>query len=196
MSGRPDVGIGGMAVSRRDGDDARRRPASVPTGFTTGYLAHGSGGLQIDLDVTDAQVRALNTEGAAAAFPLRECLSVSDCYDRFVDLLENVGHPCPIYPVPQEMFTDEPFYHLDEPLAFDDLRAQAYFDQCLFARDALLEFSAPWRGKKTPPSLLGHLRHDLRAVLGGTLPLRFRSLPGGTRGAGRTAGRIRVLARR
>lgn len=67
-----------------------------PTGFTTGYLAHGSGGLQIDLDVTDAQVRALNTEGAAAAFPLRECLSVSDCYDRFVDLLENVGHPCPI----------------------------------------------------------------------------------------------------
>ena len=99
-----------------------------PTGFTTGYLAHGSGGLQIDLDVTDAQVRALNTEGAAAAFPLRECLSVSDCYDRFVDLLENVGHPCPIYPVPQEMFTDEPFYHLDEPLAFDDLRAQAYFD--------------------------------------------------------------------
>ncbi len=51
------------------------------------------------------------------------------------------------------MFTDEPFYHLDEPLAFDDQRAQAYFDQCLFARDALLEFSAPWRGKKTPPSL-------------------------------------------
>lgn len=124
-----------------------------PTGFTTGYLAHGSGGLQIDLDVMDAQVRALNTEGAAAAFPLRECLSVSDCYDRFVNLLENVGHPCPIYPVPQEMFTDEPFYHLDEPLAFDDQRAQAYFDQCLFARDALLEFSAPWRGKKTPPSL-------------------------------------------
>ena len=29
MSGRPDAGIGGMAVSRRDGDDARRRPASV-----------------------------------------------------------------------------------------------------------------------------------------------------------------------
>ena len=145
-----------------------------PTGFTTGYLAHGSGGLQIDLDVTDAQVRALNTEGAAAAFPLRECLSVSDCYDRFVDLLENVGHPCPIYPVPQEMFTDEPFYHLDEPLAFDDLRAQAYFDQCLFARDALLEFSAPWRGKKTPPSLYWGT-FDMTCVLFSGEPCPFDS---------------------
>ncbi len=29
MSGRPDVGIGGMAVSRRDGDDAGRPPAAA-----------------------------------------------------------------------------------------------------------------------------------------------------------------------
>ena len=136
----------------------------VPDGFSTGFVPHGAGGFEIRLRLDEPQVQAVATTGEEASFPLEDGTSVARYYERFTLLLEAIGHPVPLYPVPQEMFTQTPFYALTEPLAFDGGAAWNYFEQCLFAQGALLDFSAGFRGKKMQPSLFwGTL--DLTCVL-------------------------------
>lgn len=126
---------------------------ATPDGFTTGFVPHGTGGFEIQLRLDEPQVQAVATTGEEASFPLEDGTSVARYYERFTLLLEAIGDPVPLYPVPQEMFTQAPFYTLVEPLAFDGEAARRYFAQCLFARNALLDFSAGFRGKKIQPSL-------------------------------------------
>ncbi len=145
---------------------------ATPDGFTTGFVPHGAGGFEIQLRLDEPGMRAVSTSGQEACFPLEDGASVADYYERFTLMLEAAGHTVPIYPVPQEMFTHEPFYALTEPLAFDAQAARRYFEQCLFARGALTDFSSGFRGKKTPPSLFWGT-FDMTCVLFSGKPCPF-----------------------
>lgn len=145
---------------------------ATPDGFTTGFVPHGKGGFEIQLRLDEPQVKAVSTSGEEASFVLESGASIADYYTRFTLMLEAVGHPVTIYPVPQEMFTQTPFYALTDPLAFDAAAAWRYFEQCLFAQGALLDFSAGFRGKKIQPSLFwGTL--DMTCVLFSGKPCPF-----------------------
>ncbi|QOS69880.1 hypothetical protein GS424_008605 [Eggerthella guodeyinii] len=141
-------------------------------GFTTGLIPAGADGFEIRLSIADAEMRAETTAGDRARFPIRGRASVSELYSRFNAMLENVGHPVAINPIPQEMYTDVPFDRQDSAHEFDEKAAQRSFRQFLFARGALSGFAAPFRGKKIPPSLFWGT-FDLTTVLFSGKPCPF-----------------------
>lgn len=141
-------------------------------GFTTGLIPVEGGGFEIRLNVADAEMSAETTSGDRARFSLRGRASVAELYGRFVAMLENIGHPCAINPVPQEMYTEVPFDRQDSAHEFDEAAAKRSFRQFLFARSALSSFVAPFRGKKTPPSLFWG-SFDMTAVLFSGRPCPF-----------------------
>ena len=133
-------------------------------GFATGLIPMGADGFELKLSIADAEMRAETTAGDRASFPIGGRASVSELYARFMEMLESVGHPVAISPVPQEMHTDVPFDRQDDVREFDEEAARRSFRQFLFARGALSGFSAPFRGKKIPPSLFWGT-FDLTTVL-------------------------------
>lgn len=126
---------------------------AAPNGFTTGLIETHDGGFEILLSIDGMRMEATAVSGEHATFALESGMSISDCYVQFQAMLQAIGHPCEINPVPQEMFTETPFPDLTDPIEFDADSAQRFFEHFLFARDALSEFAAPFRGKKIPPSL-------------------------------------------
>lgn len=126
---------------------------AAPDGFTTGLIETPDGGFEILLSFEDLRMEASAVSGERSSFSLEDGMSISDCYAQFQEMLQAIGHPCEINPVPQEMFTSTPFPELIDPIEFDADSARRSFKQFLFARDALSEFAAPFRGKKIPPSL-------------------------------------------
>lgn len=141
-------------------------------GFTTGLIPAGADGFEVRLSIADAEMRAETTAGDRARFPIRGRASVSELYSRFMAMLENIGHPVQINPVPQEMYTEVPFDQQTSAHEFDEKAAQRSFRQFLFARGALSAFSAPFRGKKIPPSLFWGT-FDLTTVLFSGKPCPF-----------------------
>lgn len=144
-----------------------------PEGFSTGLIPVGAAGFEIRLSVADARMEAVTTRGTSSSFSFSGTASIADVYDRFNAMLADVGHPCKINPVPQEMFTAVPFDEQLAPVEFDTERAQRAFEQFLFAQSALSEFSAPFRGKKIPPSLFWGT-FDMTTVLFSGRPCPFQ----------------------
>lgn len=123
------------------------------SGFTTGLVPTEAGGFELKLDLSRLEMSAETTSGDHARFSIRGRASVSELYGRFNAMLENVGHPRQINPVPQEMYTEVLFDRQDSAHEFDEEAARRSFRQFLFAWGALSAFSAPFRGKTIPPSL-------------------------------------------
>lgn len=141
-------------------------------GFTTGLIPAGTGGFEVRLSIADAEMSAETATGDCARFPIDGRASVGELYGRFTAMLENIGHPCRINPVPQEMYTEVPFDQQDSSHEFDVEAAQRSFRQFLFARNALSAFSASFRGKKIPPSLFWGT-FDMTTVLFSGRPCPF-----------------------
>lgn len=141
-------------------------------GFTTGLIPVTAGGFEIRLSIADAEMSAETTSGDKARFPIRGRASVSELYERFMAMLEIIGHPVAINPTPQEMYTDVPFDRQNSSHEFDEKAAQRSFRQFLFARSALSGFAAPFRGKKIPPSLFWGT-FDMTTVLFSGKPCPF-----------------------
>lgn len=141
-------------------------------GFTTGLIPAGTDGFEVRLSIADAVMSAETAAGDRARFPIEGRVSVSELYGRFNSMLENIGHPCDINPVPQEMYTEVPFDQQTSVHEFDTEAAQRSFRQFLFARSALGAFAAPFRGKKIPPSLFWGT-FDMTTVLFSGKPCPF-----------------------
>lgn len=141
-------------------------------GFTTGLIPAGADGFEVRLSIADAEMSAVTPTGDHARFPIDGRASVGELYGRFTAMLENIGHPCRINPVPQEMYTEVRFYQQDSAHEFDVEAAQRSFRQFLFARNALSAFAAPFRGKKIPASLFWGT-FDMTTVLFSGKPCPF-----------------------
>ena len=122
-------------------------------GFTSGFISDGTNGFDIHLDLYDSKVSAYCIDGRVAQFSLRDNTSVSEYYSDFMQMLEDVScHPS-ILTVPQEVGYDTRFEEQLEKREYSVPHAQAYFENCIFAYRALLQFSSPYRCKKLLPSL-------------------------------------------
>ncbi|MCL2818969.1 MAG: DUF5996 family protein [Actinomycetia bacterium] len=133
-------------------------------GFSTGLIPDGDESFEITIDLIDGLVVVNSTSGKTASFELREKTSVADYYAELLGALSFIGHPVSINPVPQEYYLSTPFDKQTRHFDFNKDHALTYFKMCVLARNALLEFCAPYRGKKILPALFwGGL--DLTTIL-------------------------------
>lgn len=143
-----------------------------PDGFSTGLVSTESGGFEVRLSVESAEVHAASSSGLRASFSLGEAASTSERYRRFQEMLDQIGHPLPIDPMPQEMSIATPFDKMVDRAPFDTESARKALRQFLFAHNALGRFSSAFRGKRTPPSLYWGT-FDLTTTLFSGEPLPF-----------------------
>lgn len=122
-------------------------------GFTTGLIPNGDKSFDISVNIGTSMVYAHCTDGAVAGFPFRNQTSVSEYYADFKRMLKNIGNETDIYTVPQEVADTTPFEKQTIKYDFDCDAAASYFENCIFARNALLSFASPFRGKKILPAL-------------------------------------------
>ena len=143
-----------------------------PDGFSTGLVSTESGEFEVRLSVESAEVHAVSSSGLRASFSLGEAASTSERYRRFQEMLDQIGHPLPIDPMPQEMSIATPFDKMVDRAPFDTESARKALRQFLFAHNALGRFSSAFRGKRTPPSLYWGT-FDLTTTLFSGEPLPF-----------------------
>ncbi|MCL2492153.1 MAG: DUF5996 family protein [Coriobacteriia bacterium] len=133
-------------------------------GFSTGLVPDRPDSFEILLDLIDGRVIVNSTSGKKVSFELREGGSVADYYADLMAALDYIGHPVKINEVPQEYYSSTPFSKQTHHVYFNSLDALNHFKVCTLARNALLQFSAPFRGKKILPSLFWG-SFDLSTVL-------------------------------
>ncbi len=121
-------------------------------GFTTGLIPYGDKSFDIILNINSSMVYTHCTDGGMAGFPLMDNASVSSYYADFTTMLKNIGCETAINPKPQEVAMVTPFDQQREKIEYDPDKAKDYFETSIFARNALLEFASPFRGKKILPA--------------------------------------------
>ena len=167
-------------------------------GFTTGLIPFGADGFEIKLNIADAEMAAMTAAGDCARFPIEECVSVSELYGRFTAMLENIGHPIAINTVSRRKM------HTESPVRSAEHRARVRCRGCtallpsvpVRARGFERVRSAVSREEDPAFAVLGHLRHDDRAVLRKALSLRTHGFHSRARRLRRAVRGIRVLAGR
>lgn len=122
-------------------------------GFTTGLINDHGYSFEVQLNLHEGSVKAICTSGKTAKFLLRDNASVADYYEDYLKILDSIGHPVKIYPVPQEVFFTTPFNEQTNKIDFDRRSALNYFEICVLVRNALLDFASAYRGKKILPAL-------------------------------------------
>jgi len=147
--------IGKVKLKKMDSQPEWNHVLLYPTaqGFTTGLIPNGSKSFDISVNLGASMVYAHCTDGAVAGFPFRNNTSVSEYYGDFKRMLSNVGNDVEFNTVPQEVAITTPFEKQTEKHDYDCESAASYFETCILARNAFLEFSSPFRGKKILPSL-------------------------------------------
>ena len=122
-------------------------------GFTSGFISDGANGLDIHVDLYDSKVIAYCVNGIVSQFSLRDNTSVSTYYSDFMQMLKDVSCEPAILTIPQEVGYDTRFEAQTERRDYSAVHAQAYFENCIFAYRALMQFASPYRCKKILPSL-------------------------------------------
>ncbi len=125
----------------------------IAQGFSTGLIPNGEKSFDILINFGCSLVYAHCLDGSTAGFPLLDNLSVADYYRDFKRMLQDIGAETDINPTPQEVGCTIPFHQQTQKRKFDHDSALEYFRSSVFVRNALLEFAAPYRGKKILPSL-------------------------------------------
>ena len=141
-------------------------------GFTTGLIPDGAHSFEILMNLADSTVQARCTTGRIDGFPLRGNHSIADYFAEFGKMLVSIGHPTHITKAPQEVANTTPFDEQKEAHGYDEAAARAYFDDCVFAHNALLSFASPIRSKKIMPSLFWGT-FDMTTVIFSGLPKPF-----------------------
>ncbi len=121
-------------------------------GFSTGLIPDGEKSFDITLLVREGKVVATGVDGRTSGFAFRNNTSGSEYNEEFNRMLSDVMCETDIYTVPQEMDIVTPFEDITAKSNYNNQHALSFFSMCVFARNAILNFIAPFRCKKTLPS--------------------------------------------
>ncbi|WP_066645338.1 DUF5996 family protein [Christensenella timonensis] len=124
----------------------------TPQGLTTGLIPNGERSFAINLNLDTSTVFTQTVSGDTAGFSLRNNTSVSEYYNDFKKMLATLVCDTVINEVPQEMGTRIPFYDDTQKHDYDSCAARDFFQMYVYARNTLLDFASPFRGKKILPS--------------------------------------------
>jgi hypothetical protein len=119
----------------------------TPRGWETLPLPLGDGSVAVRLDLHDHQAVVEHSDGRRSAAPLTPNRAVADVVH---DVLEAVGGGVEIDPTPQETHWTVPLDEDREHATYDPAQVADYFGAATRAALVLAEYSAPFRGRKTP----------------------------------------------
>jgi hypothetical protein len=119
----------------------------TPRGWETLPLPLGDGSVAVRLDLHDHQAVVEHSDGRRSAAPLTPNRAVADVVH---DVLEAVGGGVEIDPTPQETHWTVPLDEDREHATYDPAQVADYFAAATRAALVLAEYSAPFRGRKTP----------------------------------------------
>jgi len=121
----------------------------TPRGMTTGPMPHGERGFVLDFDFFDHELRVSTCEGQRDAVRLAP-RSTADFYRAVMAMLERVGRPVRINPMPNEIPDAIPFPEDEVHGAYDPDVAHRLW-RTLFSADAVFrDFRSRWWGKASP----------------------------------------------
>lgn len=141
-------------------------------GLTTELIPNGERSFTISLNLDTSTVFTQTVSGDTAGFSLRNNTSVSEYYNDFKKMLGILVCDTVINEVPQEMSTKTPFYDDTDKHNYDACAAKDFFSMYVYARNRLLEFVSPFRGKKVIPSFFWGT-FDVSAILFSGKPSPF-----------------------
>jgi hypothetical protein len=118
-------------------------------GLTTSPMPHGSRTVEVELDFIDHNLLVRTGEGATRAMALVP-RSVADFYREYRALLETVGFPVKIWPVPNEMEDALPFPEDQEHRSYDPEYAARSWRALAQAARVLHHFRGRFIGKCSP----------------------------------------------
>lgn len=144
-------------------------------GLTTGLIPNGENSFSVSLNLDTSTVFAQTVSGETAGLSLRGNTSVSEYYNDFQKMLHTLACDTPINALPQEMSTRIPFYDDRTKRDYDGCAARDFFRMYVYARNALLRFTSPFRGKKLLPAFFWGT-FDVSAILFSGKPSPY---PGG-----------------
>ncbi len=124
----------------------------TPDGLTTGLIPNGDRTFAIDMLFREGRVSVTDISGRSSGFSFRNGSSVGEYYEEFHRMLADVTCQTDITTAPMEMAITTPFHEQKEKRDYDHEKATEFHRMCVFAQNALLEFVAPFRGKKMLPS--------------------------------------------
>lgn len=133
-------------------------------GFSTGLIPNGDKSFSISILAREGKVVTTGIDGRSSSFAFQNGMSVSEYYVEFNRMLADVTCETPIYTVPMEMSITTPFEKNTQKRNYSSQHAADFFRMCVFAHNALLEFVAPFRGKRLLPSFFWGT-FDVSAIL-------------------------------
>jgi hypothetical protein len=118
-------------------------------GLTTSLMPHGQRGLQIDFDFVDHVLVLRTTDGAARYVPLF-ARSVAAFHAEVTAVLEALGAPVRIWPVPVELDDPIPFAADTGHASYDVEFVRRWWQITLWSDGVLREFRTRFIGKCSP----------------------------------------------
>jgi Family of unknown function (DUF5996) len=118
-------------------------------GLRTQPLFHQQRLIELEFDFIDSALIARTSDGAAGRVELAP-RSVADFYAEYLDLVNTLGFPHKIYPIPSEMADTLPFAGDTVHAAYDADAARSCWQILLLADRVLKKFRSGFYGKCSP----------------------------------------------
>ena len=118
-------------------------------GFTTSPMPYGNHTLQIDFDFVDHLLVIEASGSNRKTIPLKP-MTVAAFYREFTQVMQSLGTPVPIWPVPVEVADPIPFERDDTHKDYDPEYAQRFWRVLLHATRVIETFRARFIGKVSP----------------------------------------------
>ena len=121
-------------------------------GLTTSPMPYGSGSFEVELDFLAHELRILVSDGSEAGLPLRP-QSVARFYQEYTRLLDTLGLPVRLRPVPSEMDDELPFPEDEQHHSYESDQARRCWEILAVAHGVLQRFRGQFIGKCSPVHL-------------------------------------------
>jgi hypothetical protein len=128
-----------------------------PRGLTTGFVPHGDGGFEIELDLLGHGLETRTSAGDFARIALRDGLSVAACHRRLLDQLHDFGIRPRIRAKPYDVpFAKVPFAADERHAAYDPEAAATFATILRWTAGVLEQFAGRFDGKSSPVHFFWH----------------------------------------
>jgi Family of unknown function (DUF5996) len=121
-------------------------------GLTTSPMPYGSGSFEVEFDFVAHELRILVSDGSEAGLPLRP-QSVARFYQEYTRLLDTLGLPVRLRPVPSEMDDELPFPEDEQHHSYESDQARRCWEILAVAHGVLQRFRGQFIGKCSPVHL-------------------------------------------
>jgi hypothetical protein len=123
--------------------------ALTPRGLTTGIAPWGHGSVEAQLDLIDAAVRVITSDGRTRSTPLVPAVPIATTWAWFTGALREAGITAELWDKPQERKDVTPFSKDTRPRVFDPSLARSWFALLTELQGIFDEWRSPFFGRSS-----------------------------------------------